>query len=140
MSIDIEEALFALQLAQAAVVAIAGQNVFPNRIPQRAEMPALITRRINGGPITGLNSTLGVRTAVFQVEAWSGASQEQARQLDLAAQGLHGFRGLESNWFIQKLTVNPDSDQDNPQIPTHADDLGFFCSVHELTVFYKPGS
>jgi hypothetical protein len=138
MSVDIEEALSALQLTLAGVTAIAGQNVFPNRIPQRVEMPALITRRISGGPINGLSSALAVRKAVFQVEAWSQASQEQARQLDLAAQALNGLRGTSGAWFIQKLLVNPDTDQDNPQIPVHADDLGSFCSFHELTVFYKP--
>jgi hypothetical protein len=78
---DIEEVFPILLGGNADVVALAGPRLFPNRIPQRGEMPAVIWRRLSGGPLGTLAGKSGTRKAQFQVECWSATSQEEARTL-----------------------------------------------------------
>lgn len=137
MSVDVEE-IFPLLLAGASsVVAIAGDRCFPNRVPQTSTLPAVIWRRLNGGPVRRSDGKSNVSRATFQVESWSAASQEQARELNKAVQGIECRATHVGDWWIQALYLSPDADADDPQIPTHADDLGLFCSVSEFTVIYK---
>lgn len=141
MSVDVEEALNAILKANGAVVAIAGTRVFPNRLPARESMPAVITRRLSGSAVKTLRSVSSTRRAVFQVESWSAVSQEEARELDRAVQTVAASTGQESvDWWVQCIRVNDDTDQDNPQIPIHADDVGLFCSFCEIMLVYEPAS
>lgn len=137
MAIDVEEIFPVLLGANGSVVAIAGDRFYPNRLPIREIMPAVIWRRIGGSPVRLLDGKSIVRWATFQVESWSEVSQEQARQLDRAVQEIECGPTLVVSWWVQKLTVNQGTDQDNPQIPIHADDIGLHCSFSEFTVFYK---
>jgi hypothetical protein len=139
MAVDFEEAFPTLLAAQEPVANVAGDRFFINRVPQREELPAVIVRRISGGPIRTLGGQCSVRRAMYQLESWSAKSQEEARALDRAVQEIECGGVLVGDWWVQRLTVNADTDQDNPQIPVHADDLGLFCSFSEVTVFYKPG-
>lgn len=143
MSVDVDEALAAILLAETAVTNLVGQRVRPNRIVNRDDLEAtgdcVIFRRINGGPMRLLDrSASGVKSATFQVESWSAVSQPRARTVDLAVQEADGTRGTYAGWFVQALRVNRDSDVDNPQIPINADEKGLFCSFCEMTLFYKP--
>lgn len=138
MAVDVEEIFPVLLPQQADVAALANGRYFPNRIPQQENLPAVIFRRTSGGPIRTLGGRSVTRRATFQVESWSARSQEEARQLDRAVQAIECGPVQVGPWWIQRLTVNPDTDQDNPQIPVHADDLGLFCSFSEFTVFYNP--
>lgn len=138
MSVDVEE-IFPLLLAGApAVVAIADDRFYPNRLPAPESMPCVIFRRISGGPIPISDGESTTRKAVFQVECWSATSQEQARDLDRKAQAIKTITRRVGDWWVQCLKVNADTDNDNPQIPINADDLGAFCSFFEATVFYQP--
>ncbi len=136
---DFEEALSTLLINDDGVVSLVSDRVYPNRVPQREQLPAVITKRVSGGPQRTLNGIAGTKRGVFQIESWSGKSQEEARGIDLLVQAaIENFgRGRLAGWFVQALLVDEDSDSDNPQIPTHADDLGFFCSVCSITVFYE---
>lgn len=140
MSADIEE-IFPLLLAeQEAVTAIVTDRFYPNRLPDREKLPAVIIRRVSGGAIGHASGYGGVSKATFQVESWSEKNQDEARELNLAVQGIKMTQaGQVGSWWVQSLRLNPDTDQDNPQIPTHADDLGLFCSFTEFIVFYKRG-
>lgn len=139
MAIDIEEGLLALILSKPAVTAIAAQRVFPNQAPARELLPSVIFRRTGGGPIHTLGGVSGAKPATFQVESWSETSQDQARQLDLAVQQIAGFRGaIGLAWWFQAVLVDRDTDQDNPQIPIHAEDLGLFCSFTQYRLWYVP--
>lgn len=140
MSVDVEE-IFPLLLANnLEAVVLIGDRVFPNRIPQRDVLPAVIVRRIAGGPIHTSNGRSDVRRASFQVECWSEVSQEQARAINRAIQAIETKSERIGDWWVQSLFINPETDQDNPQIPIHADDLGLFCAFTEFNVFFKPGS
>lgn len=137
MAIDIEEIFPILLALQGPVVALAGSRVFPNREPIRETKPCVIFRRTGGSPVRTLEGKSAVRWATFQVESWSEVNQEQARQLDRAVQEIECGPTLVGDWWVQKLTVNQGTDQDNPQIPINADDIGLHCSFAEFTVFYK---
>ena len=139
MAVDIEEIFPILLAAQAPVVALAVGRFFPNRDPQREIMPCVIWQRLGGAPVRPLEGRSATRYAIFRLESWSAVSQQQARQLSRAVQDIERGPELVGSWWVQKLTVNQGSDQDEPQVPTHADDLGLFCSVCEFTVFYKLG-
>lgn len=140
MSVDIEE-IFPLLLGQSYQVGLlVAERVFPNRIPQRESLPAIIYRRISGGPIRTSTKSSNVRKASFQVESWSAESQEAARVINRAVEGIETRATMVGDWWVQSLLISPDSDQDNPQIPIHADDLGLFCSFTEFVCFYKPWS
>lgn len=136
---DIEQDLNAILKADAGVAALVSARVFPNRLPQIEDLPGVITRRVSGGPMRTLAGKSSVRRARFQVESWSESSQEEARSIDRAVQTcFENFqRGRFGSFFIQALLVDEDTDQDEPQIPTHADDLGLFCSFCEITLFYE---
>lgn len=138
MAVDIEETFATLLADSAAVVAIAVDRFFPNRLPIREELPAVIWRRVSGSPMPRLNGVSKVKRAVFQFESWSATSQEEARDLDLKVQAkLDGLKGPIGSWWIQVMKLTGDADQDNPQIPVHADDLGLFCSFCEFFVVYE---
>jgi hypothetical protein len=139
MAVDVEEALNALILGRANVQNLVQGRVFPNRLAQGLPCPAVITRRVAGSSIKTLGGVSSVRKGIFQIESWSSVSQAEARQLDKAVQEIEGFRGPMLDWWIQALLLNPDADQDEPQIPTHADDLGLFCSTAEFFCIYRLG-
>lgn len=138
--IDIEEALQPIIANDAGVAAIASERVFPNRLAMREEMPAVIFRRTSGGPMQTLKGVSTTKRATFQVESWSSKLQQEARQLDLAVQNAiatFGGQQAQSGWYVQSIFVDEESDQDNPQIPIHADDVGVFCSFCNVIVFYE---
>lgn len=137
MPVDIEEAFPLLLAMQPNVVNLIGTRFYPNRLPEREICPCVIGKRLAGSPVRTLEGKSTVRWATFQIESWSATSQEEARQLDRYVQGIETGPVSVGGWWIQKLTVNQGTDQDNPQIPINADDLGFFCSFSEFMVFYK---
>jgi len=145
MAVDIDEALAVLIQGASAVSTIAGDRVYPNRVPQPSNVPAVIFRRLTAGSAPVIRGKSTALYATFQVESWSGASQIEARTLDLAVQGVANVNSVlvgppslpSPGWWIQALRVNTDTDQDNPQIPIHADDLGLFCSFCEMFVQYR---
>lgn len=137
MAIDIEEVFPLLFAAQPNIVGLISTRAFPNRLPERLTFPCVIFKRLAGSPVRTLDGKSSVRWATFQVESWSDSSQQEARQLDGYVQAIECGAVSVGGWWIQKLTVNQGTDQDNPQIPIHADDIGLFCSFSEFTVFYK---
>lgn len=137
MSVDVEE-VFPILLAQEPVRNIVQRKIFPNRLPATQEMPCVIFRRVSGGPFRVSDGRTAVRRAVFQVESWSAENQEQARDLDRKVQDVEVIGREVGDWWVQSFYVNEDTDQDNPQIPINADDLGAFCSFCEVSVFYQP--
>lgn len=138
MSVDVEEIFPLVFTAQPTITTIVGDRFFPNRLPIREELPCIIWRRLNGGPFRISNGRAEVRRATFQVESWSAESQQEARDIDRKVQAVEIIGQTVGDWWVQSFFVEEDTDQDNPQIPINADDLGFFCSFCEMNVFYQP--
>lgn len=137
MAGDVDE-IFPLLLAQRAdVVELAAERLFPNRIPQRDSVPAVVWERTGGSPIGNSGGYSAVSWATFRLTSYSGKSQQEAAQLNLAVQGIKGGARKVGSWWVQSLRVMNGTDQSEPREPIDGTDLPPFSASAEFTVFYK---
>lgn len=137
--IDVGEIFPLVLAAQADVVQLAVDRFYPNRIPQRDEVPAIVFERAGGSEIPTLEGYAGVYQATYTLTAICAESQQQAQQLRNAALAIKSSRGRIGAWWVQAINVVQGSEIDEPQIPVQGDDKPFFASSAEFTVFYKRG-
>lgn len=139
MSVSIGEVFPLLLAAKPAVVALAVDRFFPNRLPQRDSMPAVVFEKTGGSPVPALEDFLSTCWATFRLVAVSTESQEQASELLAACLTIKTVGARIGDWWIQSLRPVQGSDSDEPQLPQHGDDKPDFQSSIEFMVFYKPG-
>jgi hypothetical protein len=114
----IETALRELLETNAGVQAIAAGRVWPLKLPQSAELPALVYQRISTpDPPLGLEGEVGPSRPRFQVSSWA-ATDGVARQLGAAVRtALHGHSGVIAGEPIRLMRVANSLDGYEPGPP-----------------------
>lgn len=111
-----EEALTALLLADAGIVAIVGQRITWASRPQSSALPAIVLHRIDGAPEYADEGEVGLFSARVQVDCWAAdaagvAGQSKARQLGRAIKDLvSGYEDDSSPVAFDAIFVEDEQD------------------------------
>jgi hypothetical protein len=93
MSLEPEQAVFAVLAANAAVAAIVADRVYPTVLPQSAEVPAIVYTRVSADHTHTLGGASSLASGRVQVNCWADSyaeAAELARAVRLAVQGYRG--------------------------------------------------
>jgi len=113
-----ETAIRDLLLANNAVKAIVGTRVYPGKLPQRPELPAIRYFRVSGGRPVSHSGGSGLDGARVQFDCLAGTYQA-AKALGSALRAvLQGYKGTVGSVVIQACFFMDDSDDYGPESET----------------------
>lgn len=131
----IETALYAIIIGDATVYSLIETRVYPNIIPQGADMPAVTYQQISGVRDHAFSGPNGLVSARFQINCWSD-SYSEARQLSEAVRKLlDGYSGTVNTREIQSIMLENEGDM--PQISAGKDVLRRFGKRLDFIVWFK---
>lgn len=110
-----EEALFALLTGAPEIAAIAGDRVYPELIPQRAQDPLVVYYRIGGAPGYRMAGPDGLLNGQFQVDCRARSHPEALALGRAVHKRLSGYRGPAGGRSIGGIFIrNERHDADKP--------------------------
>lgn len=105
-----ETELVARLEADSGVDAIAGDRIYPDRLPDPPTLPALVWQQISGPRLYHLGGAAGRSEPRYQVDCWA-ATKAQAKALSAAVRSsLSGFSGLLAT---VRATIKLDNERDD---------------------------
>lgn len=135
---SLEAGLYSYLTAQAAITAIVGTKIYPNRIPQGTALPCLMYSRTNTDHETQLAGAAGIATATMQIDCFATGAGGYMTVKNLANAvrvKLHGYRG-----YMGTEAVNDCSLQNEIDIydePAHAEDHGTHRVSMDFQIVYQ---
>lgn len=109
---SIESDLHTVLSGHAGLAALVSARIYPNKLPQEVDYPAIVFQKISGDRISGLGGTHGLRNPRFQITCWSNdhtVLQNMATQLHDAMNTASQFKSTPLN---EQSMHDPDFDLD----------------------------
>lgn len=106
----IETALFTILTGDATVTGLVGKSVYPNLVPQGAQMPAITYQQITSLREHVMTDTLGIVASWYQINCWA-ESYSEARELSEAVRiALADYSGTVSSRDIKAILLENEGD------------------------------
>jgi hypothetical protein len=100
-----QSGLFALLRADAGVMAVVSERIFPVLLPENATLPAL-TYHVVGGSSAPTFATSGMQKVRIQFDCFARSYLDADRARDALRQSLYGYRGtLADGTFLQNAEL-----------------------------------
>ena len=119
------EDLSAFLQADAGITTLAAGRVYPQSLPQKATLPALVYQQIAGKTDTTLENAAQLADELFQI-ACMAMSYKEAKQLsEKVRQALEGFKGTMGATVILGIFAESERDFYDPEQLEYRTDLDF---------------
>lgn len=102
----IATALRAHLLADAAIAALVGTRIYPLRLPQKPQLPAIVLLRVSDVRPPILRGQASVAQERFQVDAWATTFDGATALGTLCRRRLEGYSGTWSDGASPETTVD----------------------------------
>jgi hypothetical protein len=89
----IEQDLRAYLLAKPAIAALVGDRMYPERLPQRAALPAITYQRVFGTSLFTHDGAAGLGRGRLQLDCWGSTYQQSAELAEAVRAELAGYLG-----------------------------------------------
>lgn len=131
----IETALVTKLEAAASVIALVGDRIFPNRIPQGVGMPAIAYEQLSGPRDHVMDGNTGLANTNYIFKC-SCAIYAQAKAVSEAVRiELDGFRGTVGGIAISCIML--EDEKDEPETRPGTDELMRFVKVLNFKVAFQ---
>ncbi len=122
-------------IADATVVALIGTRIYPRRLPQNPQLPAVTYSRVRGTSVTGHTGPSGYAAARLQFDSWA-VTDLAARNLSGALKlRLNGFKGFVSGVTFHHVLFDSDQDLDE-DVPVANGTRGLYRNSAEYQVAF----
>lgn len=129
----IREALFEAMTSHPGVAAMAGKRVYPVRMPQAPQLPAVTYRQTGGAREHSHDGASGLADADFEVVAWASTYDAAT---DLAAEvrkSLDGLKALVKAVDVQAVFIEGEADDYDDDVQAYSVRLEFSVAFGEET-------
>lgn len=89
-----QAAILALLQASSGLVALVGDRIYPDQLPETPQFPALTFRKVGGGGKRGATSNPGLMHASVQVSVWARSRPETVAMVTQVRKGLDRKRKI----------------------------------------------
>lgn len=89
----IQRAVANFVITDSAVTALVTQRIYPQRLPQNPEYPALVFRRVSGPQVHNLAGAAGRAVPRVQIDCYAETYTQMEALADAVKARLDGFRG-----------------------------------------------
>lgn len=131
---SVEHALRAALLGSPAIVALVGDRIGPEPLPQKPALPAITYRLVSGVRWTGRGKPLGLARPRIQIDSWA-ADYNQVKALAAAVQGAlcpeDGLSGTFAGVEVDVITPAGERDLYEPDTGLRRVSADFFVSHKE---------
>ena len=129
-----EKAVYALLSADAGVVALVGDRIYPPPLPQDVALPALAVKHISSVELPRLDATVGTNlvTSRIEVEAIAKTYAAQKSLIEAVRLALSYQRGTFAGVYVGSILragVGPDMRDDDMQVFSQS--IDFLVTHHE---------
>lgn len=130
----LEEAIIALLLADAGVIALVSTRVYGGSRPQNAPVPSVVVNRISGMPVYTDDGETGLASARLQIDAWGGTYSSAKLTARAVIEALSAYNGTVSGVTFQNVLLEDERDsmeggKDDPEYP--------FSTSLDFTMWYE---
>ena len=130
----IETALWAILIGDATVAGLVGTRVYPNLVPQGADMPAVTYEQITGPREHVMTQTLGIAKSIFQINCWSSSYSETKALAEAVRNELSDFTGTVNTREIKQATIENEGDM--PRVSTDIESMRRYGKHLDLEICY----
>ena len=132
MTDDIDVALVHYLESNPGLVALLGERIYPEPLPQPEGgviLPAITYARVSGIPRVAHDGDSGLFSPLFQLKVWSSTKAQSRAIIRLMRIALSGYAGLMGDLMVQASFVKADRDIWDP-------DTGLFTPVLEVELWH----
>lgn len=133
--ISIGEAIVSILLADLNLVALIGNRVYPNYVPQGAAVPAVTYQRISGPRDHTFDGPSGLVKSRYQLNSWADTYGDMESVADAVRIAMDGFSGTIGGRVIQN--IESDDETDTPVIKPGVDKLRRMGSGMDFNIHYN---
>ncbi len=101
----IEDALYSLFRANAALIAITGDRIYPDKLPQKPVLPAIVFTNVGGSPVVQHSGVASLESTRFQIDAFARTSRDARLLIDAVRQAVESYRGSVGGHRIDTIHV-----------------------------------
>ncbi len=131
----IEAALLSILVNFSAVNMLVGSNIFPNVIPQEADVPAITYQQITGIRTHNMQGSVGLVKARYQINCWA-ASYAKAKEIAGAVRlALDGYSSAVGPVIIDVIKL--DSEGDMPETAPGTDKLTRYGKYLDFIIWHR---
>jgi len=102
----VEQGLRTHLLGDASIAALVVARVYPLRLPQKPQMPAIVITRISGVRFGSLRGQASLARPRFQVDAWASTHDGATALGTLCRRRLEGYNGVWSDGGSPAVAMN----------------------------------
>jgi hypothetical protein len=93
----------------------AGDRVYPRKLKQGAQLPALVYFKVSGGINYVSNGQSGLETPRYQINCWAETYIAARALADEVKTLLSGYQGAMGNETVTAAFIEDDQDDDDPE-------------------------
>lgn len=133
MAAAMETILYSLLAGDAAIAAIVGTRIYPNFIPQDADLPALIYQQISGYRHHTNAGALGLAVPRVQINCWAVTYAAADDLADKVRIKLDGYSGTVSSTKVFSILLSDEVDAPviTGAVTRYCKSLDFEISIEE---------
>lgn len=105
-----------LLLADGTVSGIIGTRIWPNKLPQGAELEAITYTRVSGVRLKTLKGLAGLARPSFQIDCWAEKYTEVKTLANAVRAVLDGYQGTVNTIRIDRIQILNEVDDFNPEL------------------------
>lgn len=132
---SVESELYTWLSSDAAITAVVGTRIFPQRVPQGKDFPAITFQVIFGDHVHDLKASAGLGRPIFQVNAISPSYLEAKDLAELIRLRLQGFRGVWGTLDVRAVLLNNLADLPF-EVPKDESDQGYYTVAGDYRVVH----
>lgn len=131
----IEAALVYILVNDIAVNMLVSTRIYPNVIPQDADMPAITYQQISGPRVHDMDGAVGMVKARFQFTCWA-ENYDKAKEIAGAVRlAIDGYSGTVLQTVIDGIHLGNEGDM--PEMMPGADELSRYGKYLDFVIWFK---
>lgn len=101
----IEDSLYAIFRANTALVTIAGDRIYPDKLPQKPTLPAVVYTNVGSSPVAQHNGPASLEKTRIQIDAFARTSRDARLLIDAVRQAVESYRGSIGGHRIDTILI-----------------------------------
>lgn len=131
----IETAIFSMLADDSEIGSMAGDRIYPNKIPQDSELPAITYQEISGLRQHVMAGPVGLVKSRYQVNCWAESYSECKTLSEAVRKEMDGYDGTVNGVEIEVIMLA--SEIDIPEISEDKEIISVYGKGLDFVVWYK---
>lgn len=128
----IEDALYSYLLSVTGIVTTIQDRLYPDKLPQKPTLPALVYNNIGGTPVAQHSGAASLEHTRIQIDAYARTSRDARILIDKVRQALESYRGTMGSHRVDAIFVIDHAVGDFDDIPDDFRRMSEFEIWHSL--------